>query len=115
MSRIRLSPTRRLAHFLAAGGRCAGCGWRIQPGQRWDLDHIRPLSEGGSNADCNLQVLCRTCHGVKSSSEHTRTAQARRRKLRHLGAARSSRPLQGGRRTRWKRGLDGTVRPRNKW
>lgn len=86
MSRIRLSPTRRLAHFLAAGGRCASCGWRIQPGQRWDLDHIRPLSEGGSNANSNLQVLCRTCHGTKSKTEVSEAARAQRRRIRHLGA-----------------------------
>lgn len=112
MKRLKLAPTRRLAHFLAAGGRCAGCGMRIGPGQRWDLDHIVPLSEGGSNGEDNLQVLCRTCHGGKTRREQSEAGKARRRRLRHLGANEPRSTLPGSRRSRWKRSLDGTVHKR---
>jgi len=30
------------------------------------VDHIRPLLDGGSNADENLQSLCRPCHDEKT-------------------------------------------------
>lgn len=40
------------------------------------VDHIVPLSEGGSNGRSNLQGLCEPCHDVKSAAER---AAARRR------------------------------------
>ena len=53
---------RRLREVVmaAAGWRCAGCGLPAV-----DVDHIVPLSEGGSNALENLQALCEGCHVLK--------------------------------------------------
>ncbi len=34
-----------------------------------EVDHIRPLSAGGSNARSNLQGLCVPCHKEKSARE----------------------------------------------
>ncbi|MEU8617288.1 HNH endonuclease signature motif containing protein [Streptomyces sp. NPDC048623] len=34
-----------------------------------DVDHVRPLSMGGTDTDGNVQVLCRGCHGLKTSTE----------------------------------------------
>lgn len=33
----------------------------------YEIDHIVPLSEGGSNEITNLQALCLMCHRVKSN------------------------------------------------
>ncbi len=33
----------------------------------YEIDHIIPLSEGGSNDTSNLQALCLMCHRVKSN------------------------------------------------
>jgi 5-methylcytosine-specific restriction endonuclease McrA len=33
----------------------------------YEIDHIVPLSEGGSNDASNLQALCLMCHRVKSN------------------------------------------------
>ena len=33
----------------------------------YDIDHIQPLSEGGTNEISNLQALCLMCHRVKST------------------------------------------------
>lgn len=40
------------------GGNCARCGAMAQ----LEIHHVTPLSEGGTNAITNLQVLCRNCH-----------------------------------------------------
>ena len=44
MTRGHISTRERTALFEAAGRRCAHCKAEIQPGQRWDLDHVRPLA-----------------------------------------------------------------------
>jgi 5-methylcytosine-specific restriction enzyme A len=35
-----------------------------------DIDHIVELSNGGSNRDRNLRVLCRRCHVLRASHAH---------------------------------------------
>ncbi len=42
------------------------------------VDHITPLSEGGSNNKPNLQVICAYCHALKTCAEARARAAARR-------------------------------------
>lgn len=48
------------AIFKMQKGRCAYC--RIGLDDAFHVDHITPLSKGGSNYRQNLQVLCMTCN-----------------------------------------------------
>lgn len=41
----------------------------------YEVDHIQPLHQGGSNGMRNLQALCRDCHGLKSTQERLRLHQ----------------------------------------
>lgn len=41
------------------------------------VDHIVPLSEGGSDARTNKQGLCVPCHDAKSKAERARAASRR--------------------------------------
>jgi 5-methylcytosine-specific restriction endonuclease McrA len=34
------------------------------------IDHIRPLSSGGSNHASNLRVLCPVCHALREDEKH---------------------------------------------
>ena len=55
---------------------CASCGLVRSD---HDCDHVVPLEQGGADADCNLQLLCRSwideqrnkrgCHAEKSKAE----------------------------------------------
>ncbi|MEV7507681.1 HNH endonuclease signature motif containing protein [Streptomyces sp. NPDC091201] len=49
----------------------AWCDWCLAdfPADGVDVDHVRPLSMGGTDTDGNVQVLCRECHGLKTSTE----------------------------------------------
>lgn len=45
-------------------GRCVDCGSR----ERLELDHIIPLSAGGSNTTRNIELRCETCNRRKAAS-----------------------------------------------
>lgn len=34
-----------------------------------ELDHIVPISKGGTNDDANLQMLCKECHYLKTLTD----------------------------------------------
>lgn len=48
----------------AQNWKCNMCGQML--GASFEVDHIRPLHQGGSNSQSNLQALCRNCHGQKT-------------------------------------------------
>lgn len=52
-------------------GCCQQCGFVPVRGRKAQLivDHIVPRAEGGSDERANLQVLCRSCHALKSHAE----------------------------------------------
>jgi 5-methylcytosine-specific restriction protein A len=52
-----------------ANGRCEKCG---RPGRRLQVDHIIPVTQGGTHDESNLQVLCSgqgSCHAAKTATE----------------------------------------------
>lgn len=70
----------RIDTYCSQGGTCAnpGCKFSKEKGaQPWclklsevQLDHITPLSSGGSNGYKNLRVLCRRCHSLRAGRAH---------------------------------------------
>jgi 5-methylcytosine-specific restriction endonuclease McrA len=51
--------------FVFQDGLCACCGELL--GDKFDLDHIVPISKGGSNGDENLQLLRSRCNKQKNA------------------------------------------------
>jgi 5-methylcytosine-specific restriction endonuclease McrA len=49
-------------------GLCALCKEELN--EKFEIDHIRPLSNGGTNEKENLQALCKSCHQDKTKTEH---------------------------------------------
>ncbi|KOT56176.1 MULTISPECIES: HNH endonuclease [Streptomyces] len=47
------------------------CDWCLNdfPADVVEIDHVRPLSMGGTDTDGNVQVLCHGCHGLKTRTE----------------------------------------------
>ena len=56
-----------LALFDAQGGVCVYC--KRQLGTAYHVDHIHPLSRGGSNWPTNLQLLCARCNNNKRATD----------------------------------------------
>ncbi|MGO1048790.1 HNH endonuclease [Crossiella sp. CA198] len=64
-------------------GRCEGCGGG-HPANQLQVDHIRPLVDGGTDTDPNVRPLCRACHTQATS------AQARARAVQRRAGRRSA-------------------------
>ena len=52
--------------FAAQGGRCAYCRAVLK---KYHVDHIMPLSKGGSNHAKNIQLTCQPCNQLKYSHD----------------------------------------------
>ena len=46
---------------IQAAGICAGFGVKLKP-SLLEIDHIRPVERGGSDAMSNLRAACRLCN-----------------------------------------------------
>lgn len=53
--------------FARDGHRCVCCGAdpKVDPSVRLEIDHIVPVSKGGTNEESNLRTLCRACNAGK--------------------------------------------------
>jgi hypothetical protein len=55
-------PATRLAIYLRDGLACAYCGAAVEAGAQLTLDHLVPVSKGGTNAPANLVTCCHKCN-----------------------------------------------------
>ncbi len=107
-SRRSLSPMQRLKVFETASGRCHLCEQRIQVGQKWDVEHVRPLALGGADDESNMKPAHRACHAVKTKEDVAANARAKRRKAKlYGGKGRSSWPKAPAGYNHWTRRIEG--------
>ena len=90
------APTRvRLRVFEAYGGKCYLSGRKIQAGDAWELEHVKPLHLGGENRESNLAPALVAAHREKTAREISAKAKADRIRAKHLGIYPKSRtPLK---------------------
>ena len=60
--------------------RCVGeiCKSVLLLPRTWELDHIVPLSQDGTNDSDNLQIICPNCHALKTQKELMVAARVKR-------------------------------------
>ena len=68
--RKRLTPLQKKKVGALAHWRCQLCGEELT--HTYEVDHIRPVSRGGTNDFSNLRALCRECHGRVSMAAYAR-------------------------------------------
>jgi 5-methylcytosine-specific restriction protein A len=107
-----LTNKQRLEMFIRHKGICCLCGHKIDGvRQMWD-EHVNPLWLSGDNSAENRAPAHVKCAREKTAKEATERADGREVAERHFGAKRAKRPAPCGRRSKWKKKLDGTVVPR---
>ncbi len=50
-------------------GKCQHCELTFKDSDKWEVDHIKPLSLGGKDRWDNLQLLHKHCHDTKTASD----------------------------------------------
>lgn len=75
----------KVAAFERAKGKCESCCVTIRHSGHYD--HRIPDGLGGEPTLENCQLLCRTCHGIKTTETDVPTiAKSKRTRARHIGA-----------------------------
>ena len=111
--RKNMTPRLRLKVWEAHKGMCAICGGKIDGvGERWILEHMRPLALGGADDESNMAPVHEGCALAKTfgkSGDIAKAAKAKRVKTKHLGLKKSKNPLPGGKGSKWKKKIRGGV------
>lgn len=103
---------RRLRIWEDHKGVCILCKENIDGvREAWTVEHIIALGLGGADEDDNCGPAHEACRRAKDKLDVPRIAKAKRMKVRHLGIKKRS-TFPGGRDSKLKRKMDGTVEVR---
>jgi 5-methylcytosine-specific restriction endonuclease McrA len=61
--------------YILQRGLCPCCGQSL--GDKFDVDHIVPISKGGANIDSNIQLMRRKCNNFKRAKDPIDFMQSR--------------------------------------
>lgn len=105
----KVPPRVRDRIFERCGGVCHISGRKIRAGEKWELEHIEPLALGGEHRELNMAPALVAPHKEKTRQERRLKAKEDRKRKKHLGIHKSRFTLPGGRDSKFKRKVDGTV------
>jgi 5-methylcytosine-specific restriction endonuclease McrA len=78
------------------------------PGEKWELEHIVALANGGEHRESNMAPALVAPHKDKTRADRRLQAKLAKIRKRHIGIRKPSR-FPGSRDSRWKKRMDGTV------
>lgn len=102
----------RLRVFERFNGVCQISKRKIQVGELWEIDHKRSLKNGGEHRESNFRPVLKTYHKKKSAQDQKDKADTYRKRSKHLGIHESANPLPFGRKSKFKKKLNGEIVPR---
>jgi 5-methylcytosine-specific restriction enzyme A len=108
MNRLEFSKKTRLEAFVRAGGHCEKCSAYLSPGNL-EYHHEKECTFGGSNDSSNCIVVCKACHRLITGQRAAVIAKSNRQRAKAIGARTNSHPLPFGKKSQWKKKIDGTI------
>lgn len=102
----KVPPRVRQRVFDRHDGVCHLTGRKIQPGEKWELEHVHALILGGQHRESNLAPALAEPHKRKTAMEMKVKAKIARTRKKHLGIKSESR---GGFPKHLKRKMNGDV------
>lgn len=90
MKRRHLNRLARVRIFDAHHGTCSVCHFRIQVGQAWEIEHLKPLADGGADVPLNMAPVHAKCHKPKTAKEAGERSKVVRIRANHLGVRKAS-------------------------
>lgn len=91
----RVPPRVRLRIFDRHDGICHLSGLKIMGGQKWELEHIKALCNGGEHRESNLAPALVAAHKVKTKADVAEKAKVERVRKKHLGIKTKRRTIPG--------------------
>jgi 5-methylcytosine-specific restriction endonuclease McrA len=77
--------------FARCNGRCRDCTRKCGVGgEPSSFDHIVALINGGKHAESNLQLLCATCHAIKTKADLAEKSRVYKRRKSNAGIRKPS-------------------------
>lgn len=101
-------PRVRLRVFEKYEGRCYLSGRKIGAADKWELEHIIALCNGGENRESNLAPALADKHKEKTAQDRKTKAKSDRVRKRHLGIRKPSR-FACSKNSPWRKKLNGEV------
>jgi len=102
----KVPPRVRQRVFDRHNGICHLTGRAIQPGEKWELEHIHALILGGQHRESNMAPALADAHKVKTATEMKVKSKIARVRKKHIGIAKPKSSLSH---PNLKRLMDGTV------
>lgn len=101
-------PRVRLRVWERCEGKCHRCSRKIRAGERWTLEHLIALINGGRNAEDNLCLTCCNCTPIKNAEDVAEKAKVYAIRSKHVGIRKRS-TFPGSRDSNWKKRMNGEV------
>jgi 5-methylcytosine-specific restriction protein A len=80
-----IPPRVRVRVFDRFEGRCHRCTRKIGAADKWTLEHLVALINGGANRESNLTVTCDWCLPEKNSEDVAEKSSVYHKRAKHLG------------------------------
>jgi 5-methylcytosine-specific restriction protein A len=89
-----IPPRVRLRVFERCDGRCHRCNRKLTPADRWSIEHVIALVNGGRHAEDNMAISCEWCKPLKDAEDVAQKAHNSRVRMRHAGVRQNKARIQ---------------------